>query len=175
MFKINILIVLVTIGMTCATQVHATKDALAELDSFSQSPYEIMMQNMKNELKKKLTPVVEKIMDAAHLQASLSEEEMQLLKAVRLGEKRLEELFNNPNYQKQEVIFMKISQEFEKKGMTEESSLAFAKRAEKECPLAFQAAALMMEVSPLKENLSILLMELLFKSLENISVEQSVK
>ena len=89
--------------------------------------------------------------------------------------KKLDELVKNPDFPEQEAAFMKLSQDFEKKGMTEENTIAFAKRAEEKCPLAFQYATIMMEMAPIKDVLSTLLMEFFFKSLEKMTQQSVVK
>ena len=143
-----------------ASMIKAKDDVLAGLDSFGQNPLDKFMQEMRDEMRAVAYPIVEKIREV------LTKEEGQLILDWILQEKRMEELLRNPNFGKQEAILAKLSQEFEKKGMTEENSKIFAERAQKECPLAFEYTALATQVGPLKEVVSALFIELFSKSLE---------
>lgn len=156
-------------------EVHANNDVLSGLDSFGQNPLEALMEQMRKDIRVMFLPTVENLLTVEHLATRLSDEDKSKFLTLISREKRLDELVKNPLFPGQEAAFMKLSQDFEKKGMTEENTIAFAKRAEEKCPLAFEYATIMMEIAPIKDVLSALLIEVFFKSLEKMNQQSSVK
>ncbi len=162
MLKKHMLGLIISCGLM---SVVASKDVLSGLDSFGQNPLEILVEQRRQEIRIRLTPIIESLLTVEYLETKLSDEDKNLFTTIILSEKRQDELMKNPDFKSQESVFMKLSQDFEKKGMTEENTIAFAKRAQEKCPLVFEYATIMMEIAPIKDVLSALLMDFFFKSL----------
>lgn len=136
------------------------KDFFSKLDTFGQNPYELMMQGLMQEAHDTYTSIVKQM----NLLKDLTSDQISILKELLAMIEEAEQLFNDQKFKEQEVIFTKLIQLFEKKGMTEEQ---LEKRAQKECPLAYRYTGLMLQIAPKKEVLTMLLFDALLDSVKN--------
>jgi hypothetical protein len=173
MFKQYILGLIISFGfVSSVAQADGSKDVLAGLDSFGENPVEAL----KKDINKRFLPVVERLLTVEHLEKCLTDEDKEILKMYLAGEKKLKELMDNQEVLiREEPIFMKLNQEFEKKGMTQENSMAFVKAAQEKCPIFFQYVMIRMELEPMREILGTLLVNVFLKSLHEMSDQAVVK
>ena len=173
MFKQYILGLIISFGfVSSVAQADGSNDVLAGLDSFGENPVETLKKNII----KRFLPVVERLLPVEHLEKCLIEEDKEILKMYLAAEKKIKELMDNQEALiKEEPIFMKLNQEFEKKGMTEENSMAFVKTAQEKCPLFFQYVMIKMEIEPMREILATLLLDVFLKSLHAMNEQAVVK